>query len=545
MTKSQFRIGLTCLSFGVFACEGEPELLDISSTQAALTASENVERALQGVLDAADFLASSTSIAETLSVFGGRSETCESSASSCGLGLDCAPPETVCTPDEVSEEDLEERRQELRENVADVVRELRERILVEQNLEAETSTSATYRLGPDVLCSTDDAPDAPGAAPSEPELDADCVEQVNRLEPRLVLTSPHEGDIDMTLLLGADRHAPLTLSLYRQSLGLRLDLGAGLAIARDLGEDLDGLRELAGVLELRLVKHGERDYSLELNVLEALAAVVDSDGETLSTSLGASSPAWNVRVDGNSNTLSAGIDLAAFRLAGPLGAFADMFESERDRDLPPGTGTLGGFDLGPSPDSSDEPSYTGVLDLFLAGLSGTVRYGADSDVLSLDNLGFGDATSTLKHDGNTLFGLDLNATQGRRVNIEIVPTDDGAQINLTPSFDLRLALAFEHIADQVEDIADALLDDTLHIWFDGAAPTLQVESDQIRVAAGTLHLESEANPDANVQVDEGMCLGGEAEADVDTSAEGSDDTVESDSRLLFSIEAVTCAAADQ
>src|SRR5690554_3004747 len=127
MTKSQFRIGLTCLSFGLFACEGEPELLEISSTEAALTAGENVERALQGLIDAADFLASSTSIAETLSVLGGQTETCESSPAACGLGLDCAPPETICTPDEVSEEDLEERRQELRDNAADIVRQLRER----------------------------------------------------------------------------------------------------------------------------------------------------------------------------------------------------------------------------------------------------------------------------------------------------------------------------------------------------------------------------------------------------------------------------------
>jgi hypothetical protein len=172
-------------------------------------------------------------------------------------------------------------------------------------------------------------------------------------------------------------------------------------------------------------------------------------------------------------------------------------------------------------------------------------------VLRFEDLGFGDATTTLKHDGNTLFGLDLNATQGRRVNLEIIPSDGGgAQINITPSFDLRLALAFEHIADQVEGIADTLLDDTLRVWFDGASPTLVVADDQIRLASGTLHLESEANPDANVQVDEGMCLGGEAEADASgegTVGEGigSEGTAEDDGGLLFSIEAVSCATLHQ
>src|SRR5688572_12440642 len=107
MSKTQFCLGLTCLSFGVVACEGEPEQLEISSTQAALTASENAELALQGVIDASDFLASSTSIAKTLNAFGAGGQTCESSGSFCPVGAECPPVETVCTSHEISEEDLE------------------------------------------------------------------------------------------------------------------------------------------------------------------------------------------------------------------------------------------------------------------------------------------------------------------------------------------------------------------------------------------------------------------------------------------------------
>ena len=116
MTKSQVCLGLTCLSFGVFACKGEPELLEISSNQAALTASENAGLALQGVIDASDFLASSTSIAKTLNAFRGRSESCESSGQYCPVGEECLPPETTCTTDEVSEEDLEYAAEDLEPN---------------------------------------------------------------------------------------------------------------------------------------------------------------------------------------------------------------------------------------------------------------------------------------------------------------------------------------------------------------------------------------------------------------------------------------------
>lgn len=142
-------------------------------------------------------------------------------------------------------------------------------------------------------------------AATAPELDEDCVEQVNRLSPRLRLTSPREGDIDVTLLLGearrdATRRAPFTTQLHRSSLGLSVNLGQGQV----------------------------------------------------------------------------------------------------------------------------EPTYTGVVELFLAGLSGSVTYTADSDVLELDDLAYGEGTITLKHDGNTLFALDLNALDGRRVNLVVNLVDN-------------------------------------------------------------------------------------------------------------------------
>jgi hypothetical protein len=551
MMKSQLCLGLTCLSVGILACADDPELLEISSSQAALTASENTERVLRGVVDAADFLASSTSIAQTLSAFGGHDETCESSgAAFCPDGADCPPPETVCTSDEVSESVLEERRQEIRDDADELVRRLREEVLVEANLESETSTSATYRLGPEVLCPSDDEPDASptGSGDAAAELDADCVDEVERLEPRLVLTSPREGDIDVTLLLGAQRHAPLKLSLYRQSLGVRIDLGEGLAVARELGEDLDAIHNLSGLLELRLVENAARDYSLELNVLEAVAAEVESDGDVLTTSLAASSPAWNVRLDGNANTFSAGFDLAAFRLKGPLHAFADAFSDSGGGDVtapPPGVEFAPPEPTPQAPAPPADRTYTGVLDLFLAGLSGTVRYTADSDVLSIEDLGFGNSTSTLKHDGDDLLALDLNATGGRRVNLTFTPSDEGTLIAIEPSFDLRLALAFHYVADQIDGIADYLLDDTLRAWFDGENPSIEAKGGQLRVTSGTLHIESQAEPAANLSASAGMCLVGDAGSSDDsggTGGTGSSDEQngEAERHPLFSLQASSC-----
>ncbi len=494
MTKSLVRLGVTCLSFGILACESDPEQVQISSAQAALTASENSERALDGLIDAADFLAESTAIAETLNAIGGGSQECDSVGVFCaGDQGSCPPPEAICTSTPVSAADLEQSRTEIRESAKDLVRELRERILIPENLEAETPTSATYRLSAAVLCPEDDTPSNGLAADPIPlELDSDCVDRVERLSPRLVLASPREGDIDVTLLLGAARHAPASLQLYQGSLGVRIDLGEALGVARELGEELEGVSDLEGVLELRLVENQPRDYSLELNVKEPLRLLVDADGDTLSATLAKSSPTWNVRVDGNAKTVSAGLDLGALQLLGPLGLFADLFEG--------GSAELSAAEPPP------ERSYTGVMEVFLAGLSGTLRYAGDGDVLELLDLGFGDSTSTLKHDGHTLMSLDLNALQGRRVNVVVNAQGESGQLSITPTLDLSLSFAFDYVADQFEDVADYLLHDTLRVWLGGDAPVLELADERVKVISGTLNLESAAAPGSNISVGAGMCL---------------------------------------
>ena len=517
MMKSAFRLSLSCLGLGLLACKGDPELLSISSNRAALTASENSERALDGVLDAADFLSESTSLAQALGAIGGSSESCTSSGPACFSATgSCPEPEVICTTEEP---DLEQTRADLRDSAQNLVQQLREKILIPANLESETDTSATYRLGPDVMCAADDAPtvgSSSGAAPSAPSYDPDCVDEANRVQLRLRLTSLAEGDVDVTVLVGQQRHEPVVFELHQHSLGVKVDLGEALAAARELGQSADEIEQLSGVLELQLVEHQARDYSLDLNVLEALKAVLHSDGDTVSASLGASSPAMQLRVDGNARRFLASMDLGALQVLGPLRMFADSFgSSSADSSGVLYTGAL----AAPAPAPAPVPRVIqGSLDMFLAGLEGSFEYVADSDELHLDGLGFGDKTSYIKNDGKTLLGLDLNAQQGRHVDLLLEPEGEGTKISISPGFDLKLALAFHQIADQVDGIADYLLNDTWHFWFDGAAPVIVAQDSQLQVQAGTLHLESAADPSANVSVSAGMCL---AEADVATESDGS------------------------
>ena len=61
-------------------CSGEKDQqetrLPIGHSQAALTAQQNTERALKGVVDAGGFIADSASVAQSLSTLAGSSESC-------------------------------------------------------------------------------------------------------------------------------------------------------------------------------------------------------------------------------------------------------------------------------------------------------------------------------------------------------------------------------------------------------------------------------------------------------------------------------------
>lgn len=503
-----------CSALGLLACEGEPELVEISSNEAALTASANSERALEGMLDSVDFLTASSSMAGAFSLMGGQSETCDVSSSCSSDGV-CEPDIVVC--ESTGEVDLEEARQDLRDEVAELVRTLRERIFIEENLESETETTVTYLLGPDVLCDEEDAPGFTAGG-----LDSACADRAARLQPRLQLTSPRAGDIDVTLLLGEERNAPLTLHLYSRSLGVQVDLGEALGVARELGEDLGNLRELDGVIELALVENAARDYSIELRVLEALHVLVADGDEQVSASLARSVPALSLRADGNEQRLTASVDLGTFQMQGPFALFAEMFGGEPESGdfvglpAPDGSGQL------PEPTPAPEREYHGTLDIFLAGLSGTMSYVAGQDVLDITNLGLGDATSRIALDGNTLLGIDMNAAHGRRVNVVVEPRaeGEGATVKVEPSFELAVELAFHNIADQIDDIAEYLLDNTIRVAFEGDAPTLEMSDEAVRVASGTLALETTNAPADDVMVVAGQCLV-EVESELETENESS------------------------
>jgi hypothetical protein len=151
--------------------------------------------------------------------------------------------------------------------------------------------------------------------------------------------------------------------------------------------------------------------------------------------------------------------------------------------------------------------YTGTIEAFLAGFEGSVTLDGTRDQLNLSNIGLGDVSSTLEHDGTLIAQVDVNPDAGRHFDLRAAKTGDGrAQLTFSPNLDLRVLLNFASLAGQLEDLPAYALGDTIRLFLDGPEPTIEQQTDAVRVVSGTLNLTSEAVPAANLTVPAGSCL---------------------------------------
>jgi hypothetical protein len=510
MNRWDMQCGALIGSLCLVACGPSSTDDDDESTGSDLAAMavSNVEQALRGTHRAGSFIADSATIADSLS---GTSEYC---STSCSIDNVC---ETVCVEEEdpVTVADLQEGRDELNESIDEIVKTLKEKIFTAENLESESGGAATYLLGPDTLCSSssssgsvEPAPSAgtggSGAAPApvEPELDPECVDQMNRLQPRLRLSSPGGSNVDVELLLTSSRHNPVTLELYTNHVGIVVDLGETKATLDSVGEDTGTISQMVGQLGLELRRNAELDYSLRGSVLESVSIGLTNDlGEELHYGVAKSVPTMELRLDGNARQLIGSLDYGAITLGGPLNAFKDTFD-------PVEYDAVTGAEL-------PRPTYTGAVELLLAGVEGSVTFDGSTDKLTLNELGFGDASSTLKLDGQTLAQLDVNPNAGRHFDMTIEKQTAGSLVTFSPTLDASVLLNFGPLAAQIPDIAPDLLSNALHLWFDGTNPSVESQDDQLKVVSGTLHFTNAYDPTQDFTAAAGQCV---SSADVDATA---------------------------
>jgi hypothetical protein len=466
---------------------------DDSNVDLAKIAIDNTEHALLGAHSAGSFIADSQTFADALSSLGG--ETCETT--DC-FGEPTCVPETVCTKEEVTLADLAEQRTELREAIDEFILSLRDEIFTAANRESSTGSSVTYRLGPETLCGELDTPVDPGApAPTPsptPMYDPECVDQSNRLQVRLKLTLASPGNVDMALQLTEARRNPVTFELHGDHIGVSSDLAEVKATLDAAGEDTSNLPTLEGRVGLELRRNNELDWSFLGSVLQNIVvAIADEEtAEQVRVTVGASSPATELRLNGNARNIVGSLDYGTFAVSGPLNAFRDSFDDvEYD--------AVTGLEI-------PRPTYTGNVELFVAGYEGSVTFDGSTDHLTLTGLGIGDVASTLKWNDQILAQLDLNKDHQRHFDLGYQKTSAGSEFTFSPTLDALLSLNFAPLANQITDLSPSLMNDTIRVWFDGQDPKIEVTDEQVKVVTGSFHVTSTATPDADLHVPAGMCI---------------------------------------
>jgi hypothetical protein len=199
-----------------------------------------------------------------------------------------------------------------------------------------------------------------------------------------------------------------------------------------------------------------------------------------------------LRLNGNARNILGRIDYGAITAGGPLNAFRDSID---EVEYDPVTG-----------EELPRPTYTGNVELMIAGYEGSVTFDGATDHLTLEGLGFGNEASTLKWNDQILAQFDLNAANDRHFDLGYQKTNVGSEFTFSPTVDALLRLNFAPLASQITDLSPSLMDDTIHVWFDGQNPKIEVTDEQVKVVTGTFNVTSTATPDANLTVPAGMCL---------------------------------------
>ncbi len=366
-------------------------------------------------------------------------------------------------------------------------------VFSQSNLESSDDTSATFLLKGAPFCETTSCAytctDTGCTGACETAVDPECVRIFEEVEVRVRATPVGDDGVKLELLIGPDRYGPVTLDASSTSLAVTVDLGAVkssyLRIAQVAGvQGVELPAVMAGRVKAELRINGDQDVSLTGSVLQAVQIVVTSlEGDT-GLSLAAADPMVSLRVQGLTGAVSMAL------AAGAL----DVYEPRS---------TLTGNLLS-----------TGRYEMHLDGASFAATLEPGATDLTVTGIGLGDGPTTLAKDGVPFFTVDLNAAEGRTLDLTVTPDTlaNSATFAVTPAFDLGLGFAYAAVAADFPAVPSWEYAETLRFALTGdgaaveplAADTLTGFPGGIAVRGGTLVLSAATG--ASLEVPAGSCL---------------------------------------
>lgn len=346
-----------------------------------------------------------------------------------------------------------------------IAQELSETIFTDANY----AGNGDYRLSGEDFCVTDGGPPDP-----------DCVAELDSA--KIVIHVEAAGDgLDFTLGVGPNRAEPITLELRSDRLTVAVDLAEtkdAIAFLGSLtGETIELPQTFEGVIAASLIANAPQNVSIQLAARSDVAIDGTFDGERLAFSTAARDPLLSLDVNAAGRELGASIDVGRTQISGPWQSFAV------------------------------DSNANGNLEVDWQGFSAGVTLEDGAQTLTVENIGFGDGTSTVSLDEFTLLSVDLNPSAGRAFDLSFAPSNDGLPtIGVDPEFDLTLDFDLRPLANAGDVVEDYLLDDTYRVTLNGQTPTLQpIENVGLAVRSGSLTISADSAA-SDITVGAGQCL---------------------------------------
>ena len=261
---------------------------------------------------------------------------------------------------------------------------LSQRVFTDSNVESSDGSSVTFRLQGDDVCpynlpdGTTSLLPAAGAV-----LDAGCVDDVDRHEIRVRATEPASDALDLTLLVGPARAAPLTLEFRSNSVALVVSLDGVkgvLALEHSLDAASPVPQAMTGVVDLKITFNrelsGKVDVTFSSSVRQAVSVAAQDSTGTTTFATAARNPLASLQVNEIDRAVAAQLDLGPTTVSAPYYvAMSGVYEQE--------TTDLGGL-----------------------GFSFVAKDGQAGD-FAITNIGLGDVQTRVTLDAATVFSADL------------------------------------------------------------------------------------------------------------------------------------------
>lgn len=374
----------------------------------------------------------------------------------------------------------------------EVVSFMMDHVMVESTATmGDDQQSITYQLSPETFCYEEPEEHESSEDAAEREADeAACASRITETPIRIGVMTDGAARVDLSLQVGASSAEALYLQIHDDVLAGFVDV-PNIKTMIEVFADVALPDTMEGLVAGEIRREGSQHFSARFAVLEDI--VVHSTEDPISFVLEAAAAPGSLFIDGLSRSIEGELDIAALDLSLPWSDIAGWFHDDEDGSEPA------------------EPVGE-ALRVFVPAVHGLFDFDGEADKLRLSGAGLGAQTTTVSVDGASIIEVDLNADDGRSIDVEVSALSaDDVHIAFSPLLDAQVTFSMYHVADDIEDLPDVLADDTIGIRMDGAAmPAIRTltsgDEVELQVAAGQLTLWADGM-DEDVVIDEGQCMG--------------------------------------